>query len=149
MFTNNVSFAILAGPDHEIYCKSCYSFEFGAKSRSRPRAGRMNRYGETAILNIQSKISKQCITTYQIVLAHEKGSIIICSRARSVPSMFLNPADDILARSTVETWVIKAEKGNADCCPKCDGKVFEAEKLVTASVSDLNINIYIFNIRHQ
>ena len=43
--------------------------------------------------------------------------------------------DDILARSTVETWVIKAEKGDVDCCPKCDGKVFEAEKMVTASVS--------------
>jgi cysteine/glycine-rich protein len=47
--------------------------------------------------------------------------------------MFLNPADDILARSTVETWVIKAEKGDVDCCPKCDGKVYEAEKMVTAS----------------
>ena len=45
--------------------------------------------------------------------------------------------DDILARSTVETWVIKAEKGDVDCCPKCDGKVFEAEKMVTASVSFL------------
>ena len=44
--------------------------------------------------------------------------------------------DDILARSTVETWVIKAEKGDVDCCPKCDGKVFEAEKMVTASVSN-------------
>ena len=31
------------GPDNEIYCKSCYSFEFGAKARFRPRAGRMNR----------------------------------------------------------------------------------------------------------
>ena len=49
--------------------------------------------------------------------------------------MFLNPADDILARSTVETWVIKAQKGDVDCCPKCDGKVYEAEKMVTASVS--------------
>ena len=43
--------------------------------------------------------------------------------------------DDMLARATVETWVIKAEKGEQDCCPKCDGKVFEAEKMVSASVS--------------
>ena len=43
--------------------------------------------------------------------------------------------DDVLARSIVETWVIKAEKGDPDCCPKCDGKVFEAEKMVTGSVS--------------
>ena len=49
--------------------------------------------------------------------------------------------DDILARSTVETWVIKAEKGDVDCCPKCDGKVFEAEKMVTASVSFLTAQI--------
>jgi len=43
--------------------------------------------------------------------------------------------DDILARSTIETWVIKAEKGDFNACPKCDGKVFEAEKMVTASVT--------------
>ena len=40
----------------------------------------------------------------------------------------------MLARATIETWVIKAEKGDRDCCPKCDGRVFEAEKMVTASV---------------
>ena len=32
-------------------------------------------------------------------------------RSTSVPKMFMNSADDMLARSTVETWVIKAEKG--------------------------------------
>ena len=36
-------YSLILGPDMEIYCKSCYSFEFGAKSRFRPRAGRMNR----------------------------------------------------------------------------------------------------------
>ena len=55
-------------------------------------------------------------------------------RARSVPSMFQNNADDILARSSVETWTIKGEKGDGNCCKKCEGKVFEAEKLTTASV---------------
>ena len=49
--------------------------------------------------------------------------------------MFANNADDILARSTVETWVIKGEKGDVDVCKKCEGKVYEAEKLTTASVS--------------
>ena len=48
--------------------------------------------------------------------------------------MFKNE-DDILARSTVETWVIKAEKGAQDCCPKCYGRVFEAEKMVSGNVS--------------
>jgi len=48
-------------------------------------------------------------------------------------SKFYNNEDDMLARSTVETWVIKAEKDNQDCCPKCFGKVFEAEKMVTAN----------------
>ena len=56
------------------------------------------------------------------------------SRNSSIPNMF-KVDDDVLARSIVETWVIKAEKGNPDCCPKCDGKVFEAEKMVSASVS--------------
>lgn len=84
------------GPDNEIYCKSCYSFEYGARARSRPRARNL-------------------------------------ARSRSVPRMYMQQ-DDILARSTVETWVIKAEKGDIDCCPKCDGRVFDAEKMVTASV---------------
>ena len=56
-------------------------------------------------------------------------------RARSVPKMFANNADDILARSTVETWVIKGEKGDADVCRKCCGKVYEAEKMTSAAVS--------------
>ena len=54
-------------------------------------------------------------------------------RRKSVPKLYQNQ-DDILARSNIETWVIKAEKGEQDCCPKCGGKVFEAEKMVTASV---------------
>ena len=48
--------------------------------------------------------------------------------------MFENNNDDILARSTVETWTIKAEKGDGTGCKKCDGKVFEAEKQTTAAV---------------
>ena len=53
-------------------------------------------------------------------------------RAKNL-SKFYNNEDDMLARSTVETWVIKAEKDSQDCCPKCGGKVFEAEKMVTAN----------------
>ena len=37
--------------------------------------------------------------------------IFFSIRSSSVPKMFMNLADDMLARSTVETWVIKAEKG--------------------------------------
>jgi cysteine/glycine-rich protein len=50
--------------------------------------------------------------------------------------------DDMWARSTIETWVIKAEKGEQNCCPKCDGKVFEAEKMVTASGSWYHKNCF-------
>ena len=57
-------------------------------------------------------------------------------RSDSIPNMYKTD-DDILARAAVETWTIKAEKGAQDCCPKCDGRVFEAEKMVTASVSHL------------
>jgi hypothetical protein len=84
------------GPDAEIYCQSCYSFEFGTKARTKPKKG------------------------FKKV------------RSDSIPNMYKNE-DDILARASIETWVIKAEKGARDCCPKCDGRVFEAEKMVTAS----------------
>jgi len=51
-----------------------------------------------------------------------------------LPRHFNDLDDDKLARAVVETWVIKAGDGEPDCCPKCNGKVFEAEKMVTASV---------------
>ena len=60
-------------------------------------------------------------------------------RARSVPKLFSN-TDDMLARSTIETWVIKAAKDEQDCCPKCTGRVFEAEKLVSGAVSVDRVN---------
>jgi len=63
------------------------------------------------------------------------------SRNSSIPNMF-KVDDDVLARSIVETWVIKAEKGDPDCCPKCDGKVFEAEKMVTGSGSWYHKNCF-------
>ena len=82
------------GPDQEIYCKTCYSFEYGTRCRTKNKARNLT------------------------------------SRPRNMTKQ-----DDVLARSAVETWVIKAEKGEQDWCPKCEGKVFEAEKMVTASVS--------------
>jgi len=96
------------GPDGEIYCESCYSFEFGTKARTKP-----------------------------------KGKAAIKSRSRnsSIPNMF-KVDDDVLARSVVETWVIKGEKGDPNCCPKCDGKVFEAEKMVSASGSWYHKNCF-------
>jgi len=84
------------GPDGEIYCKSCYAYFFGSKSRSRSRATKM-----------------------------------LGPRARNLGKFYDND-DDMLARSTVETWTIKGDRDNNDCCPKCEGKVFEAEKMVTA-----------------
>ena len=84
------------GPDGEIYCKSCYAYSFGSKSRSRSRATKL------------------------------------MGRSRGL-SKFYDNDDDMLARATIETWVIKAEKDNQDCCPKCEGRVFEAEKMVTAA----------------
>ena len=60
-------------------------------------------------------------------------------RSRSNSVYMLKNDDDILARSTVETWVIKAEKGAQDCCPKCDGRVFEAEKMVSGNVSHFQV----------
>ena len=53
-------------------------------------------------------------------------------RGRNLGKFYDND-DDMLARSTIETWVIKAEKDDQECCPKCEGKVFEAEKKVTAN----------------
>jgi len=63
------------------------------------------------------------------------------TRSSSIPNMYKTD-DDMLARATIETWVIKAEKGEQNCCPKCDGKVFEAEKMVTASGSWYHKNCF-------
>ena len=34
---------VCEGPDYEIYCKSCYSFEYGTKSRSMSRKNSFKR----------------------------------------------------------------------------------------------------------
>jgi len=103
------STTVCEGPDAEVYCQSCYSFEFGTKSRTKPKGKLIKRNNR--------------------------------SRSSSIPSMYKTD-DDMWARSTIETWVIKAEKGEQNCCPKCDGKVFEAEKMVTASGSWYHKNCF-------
>ena len=35
---------VCEGPDNEIYCKNCYSLEYGTKARSNPRASGLRRY---------------------------------------------------------------------------------------------------------
>lgn len=83
------------GPDMEIYCKACYAYLFGSKSRGRP-----------------------------------KNKLMM--RAHSL-SKFYDNQDDMFAKSTIKTWTIKANKDDQEWCPKCEGKVFEAEKMVTAN----------------
>ena len=60
------------------------------------------------------------------------------SRMESVPPMDqVNveivelPNEDILAQSMVETTRIMADDGDANKCPKCNGKVFEAERMAS------------------
>ena len=62
-----------------------------------------------------------------------KATKLLGPRAKNIGKFYDNE-DDMLARSTIETWVIKAEnKDDQDACPKCEGRVFEAEKMVTAA----------------
>ena len=39
--------------------------------------------------------------------------------------------EDIVAQSMVETTTILADEGDKNKCPRCSGKVFEAEKMVS------------------
>jgi len=61
-----------------------------------------------------------------------RAAKLMSNRTKNLGKFYDNE-DDMLARARIETWVIKAEKDNPDCCPKCGGRVFEAEKMVTAS----------------
>ena len=65
------------------------------------------------------------------------------SRMESVPPMeevkveiVELPNEDILAQSMVETTKIMADEGDTNKCPKCNGKVFEAERMAS------NKNVY-------
>lgn len=58
--------------------------------------------------------------------------------ARSRPASYVGPQgqdgatdEDALARAIVDTTSIMAESGDPSCCPKCKGKVFEAEKMAS------------------
>ena len=63
--------------------------------------------------------------------SRSRATKMLGARARNL-SKFYDNDDDMLARSTIETWVIKGDRDSQDCCPKCEGRVFEAEKMVTA-----------------
>ena len=53
------------------------------------------------------------------------------SRSGSIPNLDSVEGHRIMADSIINTTSIKAKEGDKDACPRCLGKVFEAEKMMT------------------
>ena len=72
--------------------------------------------------NSNGRLTQACYASYFGSRSRSRSRAkILGGRAKNL-SKFYNNEDDMLARSTVETWVIKAEKDSQDCCPKCGGQ---------------------------
>ena len=101
------SFTFNSGSDGEIYCKNCYQEQFGTLSR-RSRSRTMSRAESRAASRSRVR-----------------------SRSGSIPNLDSVEGHRIMADSIINTTSIKAKEGDKDACPRCLGKVFEAEKMMT------------------
>jgi len=99
------------GNDGEIYCKNCYQEEYGTHSR-RSRSRTKSRVQSRAASRPNSRTRMR-------------------SRSCSIPDLDNLEGNRIMADSMINTTSIKAKLGDKDCCPRCEGKVFEAEKMVS------------------
>ena len=100
------SYSCNCGEDGEIYCKNCYQEEFGTLSRqSRSRTG--------------SRAQSRAASRPRVR-----------SRSGSIPNLDSIEGNRIIADAIVNTTSIKAREDDIDACPRCQGKVFEAEKMV-------------------
>ena len=99
------------GTDGEIYCKNCYQEEYGTHSR-RSRSRTMTRASSRAASRNHSRSG-------------------IRSRSNSIPNLDNVEGSRIIAESMMNTTSIKAKAGDKDGCPRCGGRVFEAEKMVS------------------
>lgn len=114
------------GADGEIYCALCYKEEFGVLSRrgrSRSRTGARSRPGS-------------CVGS-QNVVSWRKRSFLKGQRShqsfvlQDLNLVGLENEEDALARAVVDTTAIMADSSDPFRCPRCNGKVFEAEKMAS------------------
>ena len=100
-------YTVNCGQDSEIYCKNCYQESFGTMSR-RSRSRTMSRAQSRAASRSRRR-----------------------SRSGSITNLDSIEGNRIIADSMMNTTSIKAREGAKDGCPRCGGRVFEAEKMMT------------------
>ena len=139
------------GPEPDVYCIHCYRITHGHKAPTRSMP-----LDTTSILGDQGD-KRKCPRCSGKVFEAEKMVAAsgwyhrhcfrcsFCAQPVDSTSVCDGPDNKIYCRvcygrmrasskpATVDTWVIKAEKDAPDCCPKCDGHVYQAEKMITAS----------------
>lgn len=140
------SSTFLEGPNEEIYCRTCYSRQFQPSGR--------NKFGDKSVIRAGEGDKTACINCHNKVFSVDKvlGKVgvyhkhcLSCADCKTVlnPSNFVCGEDgDIYCRNcnlnkgragslvgSVATDSILAGDGDPDMCPRCTGKVFEAEKV--------------------
>jgi hypothetical protein len=147
------------GRDGGVYCKGCYSVKYGlrsARSQSRGAATTENvsaifpaGEGDLQCPSCQGKVfdaeklvtqfgpyhvaclkCSQCQKSLSTSPAYKlEGSKIACKSCMEAVNKDMK-GHQVIAKALVETDIIKAVNDtDPDCCPRCKGKVFEAEKM--------------------
>ena len=136
------------GRDGGIYCKNCYNTKYGARGRSasvkRDNIVFLAQDGDTKCPNCQGKVfdAEKCITpfgtfhpscfkcwtcskTMTSTTAFRSNNMIVCKQCLTPDHQEF----EAIAKALNDTEVIKTMDNDPDKCPRCFGKVFDAEKM--------------------
>ena len=139
---------VYEGTDNEIYCKTCFKKAF-------PENETPQIYADTGKIACEDE-SIACPRCNGAVFSAEqmeiKGRLYHkkcmscrqCSRPISIDITAVGPDGDLYCNIcchklnwpgryivATDTSVLPGEDGDRECCPRCNGKVFEAEKMTT------------------
>jgi hypothetical protein len=154
-------YGAIEGPDDEVYCRVCYLRAYGP--------GGKNKFGEVTPVAVDDGEPDACVRCHSKVFEVEKivtkagmqhKHCLSCNecKANLDASTFYNGFDGEVyckhcyavnfghkQKSQYKGWMdvkaIPGEKGDRGCCPRCEGKVFEAERMVTR-VGSFHRNCY-------
>ena len=136
------------GRDGGIYCKNCYNAKYGARGRSasvvRDNIVFLAQDGDTKCPSCQGKVfeAEKCITpfgtfhpgcfkcwtcgkTMTSTTAFRSKNMIVCKQCLTPDHQEF----EAIAKALNDTEVIKTMDNDPDKCPRCSGKVFDAEKM--------------------
>ena len=138
------------GRDGGVYCKNCYSDRYGYRGRSKSRgkdvlfpaqngdiqcpscSGKvfdaekfLTQFGSYHVNCFKCALCEKSLATTSAYKMQDQR--IACKSCMETVTQSLD--FETIAKALVDTTTIKTYQSDPDCCPRCNGKVFEAERM--------------------